>query len=155
VPEETEVLMRKLVPAIVAGGLVLGGVSAGLAATGGGPSPELLTAAKKEGKLNTIALPPTWANYGEERSTFQKQDGIKITNANPNGSSAEENQAVVSLKGQDRAPDVVDDGPAFAIQGAGQNLWQPYKVSTWSKIPANMKDPSGKWVGDYWGVISI
>jgi putative spermidine/putrescine transport system substrate-binding protein len=140
--------------AIVVGGLVAGG-SAALAAGVAGPSPALVSAAKKEGKLNTIALPPTWANYGEIMATFQRKYGIKITNANPNGSSAEENQAVVSLKGQGRAPDVVDDGPAFAIQGAQQGLFQTYKVSTWSTIPANMKDPQGRWVGDYWGVISF
>jgi putative spermidine/putrescine transport system substrate-binding protein len=116
---------------------------------------DLVAAAKKEGGLNTIALPPDWANYGEIMSTFQKMYGIKITNANPNGSSAEENQAIVSLKGQKRAPDVVDVGPAFAIQGAKDGLYAPYKVSTWATIPASMKDASGMWVGDYWGVISF
>jgi putative spermidine/putrescine transport system substrate-binding protein len=130
-------------------------VSVSIAGTVAETDPALVSAAKKEGKLNTIALPPTWANYGEIMATFQKKYGIKITNANPNGSSAEENQAVVSLKGQSRAPDVVDDGPAFAIQGAQQGLWTPYKVSTWSTIPASMKDARGLWVGDYWGVISF
>src|SRR3954466_7744144 len=75
----------------------------------------LVKAAKKEGKLNTIALPPDWANYGEMISTFQKKYGIKITNDNPNGSSAEENQAIRSLKGDSRAPDAVDVGVSFAI----------------------------------------
>jgi putative spermidine/putrescine transport system substrate-binding protein len=137
------------------GAAALVAATAGLAAVTVGPSPELVAAAKQDGKLNTIALPPSWANYGEIMSTFQKKYGIKITNANPNGSSAEENQAIVSLKGQDRAPDAVDVGPAFAIQGAQQGLYAPYKVSTWSTIPAPMKDPGGKWVGDYWGVISF
>jgi hypothetical protein len=54
---------------------------------------ELVSEAKKEGKLNTIALPPDWANYGEMMSTFSKKYGIPIDNQNPNGSSAEENQA--------------------------------------------------------------
>ncbi|HEV8459736.1 MAG TPA: hypothetical protein VGQ38_03425, partial [Gaiellaceae bacterium] len=63
-----------------------------------GGIPDLIKAAKKEGKLNTIALPPDWANYGEIMSTFQKKYGIKISNSNPDGSSAEENQAVASLK---------------------------------------------------------
>jgi putative spermidine/putrescine transport system substrate-binding protein len=42
--------------------------------------------AKKEGRLNTIALPPDWANYGEILSTFQKKYNIPITNDNPDGS---------------------------------------------------------------------
>ena len=58
---------------------------------------DLIAAAKEEGTLNTIALPPDWANYGEIMDTFQKKYPVKITNDNPNGSSAEENQAVTSL----------------------------------------------------------
>src|SRR5262252_4758418 len=60
---------------------------------------EMVAEAKKEGHLNTIALPPDWANYGEIMSTFSKKYGIKITNDNPDGSSAQENQAIVSLRG--------------------------------------------------------
>jgi putative spermidine/putrescine transport system substrate-binding protein len=116
---------------------------------------KLIAAAKKEGKLNTIALPPDWADYGEIIKKFQAKYGISITNTNPQGSSGEEIQAVISLKGQDRAPDVVDVGLSFADQGKQQSLFIPYKVSTWSTIPTNMKDPSGHWIGDYWGAQSF
>jgi putative spermidine/putrescine transport system substrate-binding protein len=116
---------------------------------------DLTAAAKQEGTLNTIALPPDWANYGEIMSTFQSKYGIKINNANPNGSSAEENQAVVSLKGQDRAPDVLDVGPPFAADGKNKGLYANYKNSNWDTIPDNLKDPEGAWVGDYWGAISL
>jgi putative spermidine/putrescine transport system substrate-binding protein len=115
----------------------------------------LVKAAKKEGHLNTIALPPDWANYGEMMSTFQKKYGIKITNSNPDGSSAEENQAVQSLKGDSRAPDAVDDGPAFAISGTAQGLFAKYKNTQFATIPRAMKDTRGYWVGDYWGAVSI
>jgi putative spermidine/putrescine transport system substrate-binding protein len=116
---------------------------------------ELVAEAKKEGHLNTIALPPDWANYGEMMSTFQKKYGIKITNSNPDGSSAQENQAVQSLKGDPRAPDCVDDGPAFAIQGTIDKLFARYYVRNYSTIPRAMKDTRGYWTGDYWGAISI
>ena len=116
---------------------------------------EMAKQAKKEGKLNTIALPPDWANYGEIISTFSKKYGIPITNDNPNGSSAQENQAIVSLKGDSRAPDVVDVGPAFAVSGTAQGLYGKYFVSTFSTIPRSMKDTRGFWWGDYWGAISI
>ena len=86
---------------------------------------ELVSEAKKEGHINTIALPPDWANYGEIISTFQKKYGLSMTDANPNGTSAEENQAIVSLKGSSRAPDAVDVGPAFAIQGAAAGPLRP------------------------------
>src|SRR6185436_5559168 len=112
---------------------------------------ELVKQAKKEGKLNTIALPPDWANYGEIMSTFQKKYGISITNDNPNGSSAEENQAVTSLKGDSRAPDVLDVGPSFAIAGTAAGLYARYFVKTFNTIPRAMKDTRGYWAGDYWG----
>src|SRR3954463_2777575 len=115
----------------------------------------LVKAAKKEGHLNTIALPPDWANYGEIMSTFQKKYGISITNDNPNGSSAEENQAIRSLKGDSRAPDVVDVGVSFAIPGANEGLYAKYFPSTVKTIPRAMKDGRGFWMGDYWGAISF
>ena len=79
--------------------------------------------AKKEGHLNVIALPPDWANYGEIISTFSKKYGIAITSDNPDGSSAQENQAIVSLKGDPRAPDVVDVNPTFAVAGTVAGLY--------------------------------
>jgi len=116
---------------------------------------ELVAHAKKEGHINTIALPPDWANYGEVMSTFTKKYGLGITNDNPDGSSAQENQAIVSLKGDSRAPDVVDVGPAFAVSGTAQGLYARYFPSTFSTIPRSMKDTRGYWYGDYWGAISI
>ncbi len=116
---------------------------------------ELVAQAKKEKGLTTIALPPDWANYGEIISTFQKKYGIPINSTNPDGTSAQENQAVQSLKGDPRAPDVVDDGPAFAISGTVQGLFAKYFVTEFSTIPRAMKDTRGYWTGDYWGAISI
>src|SRR5579885_515583 len=55
---------------------------------------QLVADAKKEGHLNTIALPPDWANYGEALHVFPRKYGIGITNDNPDGSSAQENQAI-------------------------------------------------------------
>ena len=115
----------------------------------------LIAAAKKEGKLNDIALPDDWANYGGMIKTFQKKYGIEFARDNPGGSSAQENQAIVSLKGDPRAPDVVDVGPSFAVAGAAAGLYARYFVSTYKTIPRAMKDTRGFWTGDYWGAISI
>jgi putative spermidine/putrescine transport system substrate-binding protein len=121
----------------------------------GFPIKTLVANAKKEGKLNVIALPPDWANYGEVISTFSKKYGIPITSDNPDGSSAQENQAIVSLKGDSRAPDVVDVGPAFAVAGAAAGLYSKYFPSEFATIPRSMKDTRGYWYGDYWGAVSI
>ena len=116
---------------------------------------EFVKEAKKEGRLNVIALPPDWANYGEIISTFSKKYGIPITSADPDASSAQENQAVRSLKGDPRAPDVLDVGPAFAIAGANEGLYAKYYTTNFRKVPRAMKDGRGFWVGDYWGVTSF
>jgi len=121
----------------------------------GGKLSKLIAAAKKEGAINLIALPPDWANYGELMSTFKAKYGLNLTDAAPDDSSAQENQAIVSLKGQNRAPDVVDVGGAAAQIGKKQGLYKPYKVSTWSTIPHSLKDPNGYYVGDYWGAMSF
>ena len=115
----------------------------------------LVKNAKKEGHLNTIALPPDWANYGEMISTFSKKYGIPITNDNPDGSSAQENEAIRSLKGDSRAPDVVDVSLAFAIAGANEGLYAKYFNTNYKTIPRALKDTRGFWMGDYWGAVSI
>jgi ABC-type Fe3+ transport system substrate-binding protein len=115
----------------------------------------LVKAAKTEGTLNVIALPPSWANYEEMLKTFGDKYGIKINSANPDGSSQDELDAVTSQKGQDRAPDVLDVGTSFAKQAAAQKLLAPYQVATWKDIPDNQKDPKGLWFNDYGGFISI
>lgn len=116
---------------------------------------ELIKAAKAEGELNVITLPRDWANYGAIMDTFSKKYGIKINDANPDGTSAEELQAIKSLKGQNRAPDAVDVGPSFALTGVQEKLFRPYKVETWNTIPESMKDPNGLWTGDYYGVVAF
>ena len=115
----------------------------------------LIKLAKAEKELNVIALPPDWANYGEMISTFAKKYKIKVNSVNPDGSSADEINAVQTLKGQKRQPDVVDVGLAFAVQGAAGGLFAPYKVAGWNDIPAAAKDPAGRWFFDYGGYIGI
>jgi putative spermidine/putrescine transport system substrate-binding protein len=116
---------------------------------------ELIAEARKEGRLNVIALPPDWANYGEIIKTFTKKYKIPITSDNPNGSSAQENQAVRSLKGDPRAPDVLDVGPSFAIDGANEGLYAKHYTRNFKKVPRVMKDGRGFWVADYYGAVSF
>ncbi len=82
----------------------------------------LIAAAKKEGKLNLIAIPPTWAGYGPMVTAFSKKYGIKINSENPNGASADELAAIKATKGQPSAPDAVDVGNSFALSGAQDGL---------------------------------
>src|SRR5947209_9058905 len=85
----------------------------------------LIAAAKKEGKLNIIAVPPDWANYGAIIDGFKAKYGLSVDSANPNGSSQDEVNAVKQLGKTTRAPDVLDVGMPVAL--ANTNLFTPYK----------------------------
>jgi putative spermidine/putrescine transport system substrate-binding protein len=113
----------------------------------------LVAAAKEEGALNVIALPPDWANYGAMIKAFGDKYGIKVESANPEGTSQDEINAVKQLGTQDRAPDVLDLGKSFAT--GNTDLFAPYKVATWDAIPADNKEANGAWVNDYGGFLSI
>jgi putative spermidine/putrescine transport system substrate-binding protein len=126
-----------------------------LTKTGSTSMAALVTAAKKEGTLNVVALPSNWANYGNIIKGFQKKYGIKINSENPEGSSAEEIQALTSDKGRSSDPDVIDVGTSYAVTAKTQGLLAPYKVSTWSEIPAGLKQAGGYWFDDYGGYVAI
>ena len=117
----------------------------------------LITAAKAEGGLNTIALPRDWCNYGAIIDGFTAKYGIPINGLNPGGGSKDELEAIKANKTNPgpQAPDVVDVGLSYGPQGVTEDLYQPYKVATWDSIPDNAKEASGMWYGDYYGVMSF
>jgi putative spermidine/putrescine transport system substrate-binding protein len=173
IPGET-VTMSFSRPTAFAGGLVFAALAlsacgaAPAAQTGGGKTAAtaisagdlggmqgLITAAKKEGTLNAIALPRDWANYGAVIDGFTKKYGIKVNDENPDGSSQDEINAITSRKGQGRAPDVVDLGSSFALSAAQQGLLAPYRVASFDKISTQQKDAQARWYNDYGGYISI
>jgi putative spermidine/putrescine transport system substrate-binding protein len=123
---------------------------------------DLVDACKKEGMVTIIATPPDWANYGEIFADFQTTTGVKINSLDPNAGSADELAAIEANKGNTgpQAPDIVDVGYAYGQQGIDQGLYQPYRVSTWDKIPDTLlglpaKDPNGFWIGGYYGVMAV
>jgi putative spermidine/putrescine transport system substrate-binding protein len=131
-----------------------GAASAGASA---GNMDTLVANAKKEGNLTTIALPHSWCNYGEMLTSFTTKYGIKINELNPDGSSAQEVDAIKANKTNPgpQAPDVIDVGLSFGPQAKTDALITPYKVQTWADIPDSAKDAEGYWYGDYYGVMSF
>ncbi len=54
----------------------------------------------------------------------------------------------------------MDVGYAYGATGIAAGDYQAYKVSTWDKIPDTLlgipaKDPTGYWIGGYYGVMAI
>lgn len=115
---------------------------------------DLEAAAKAEGALNVIALPRDWANYGEILDLFaERYPEITINEASPDVSSQEEIDAATTNEGLDTAPDVFDLGLTVAL--ANTDMFAPYKVEHFDEIPDALKEPSGLFVGDYGGYMSI
>ncbi len=113
----------------------------------------LIAAAKAEGQLNTIGLPPDWANFAAIMSGFTSKYGIKINSENPAAFGQDEVDAVGKLGTSNQAPDVLDLGMKVALDNT--SLFAPYEVATWGDIILTQKDPGGLWYQDYGGHMSI
>jgi putative spermidine/putrescine transport system substrate-binding protein len=120
---------------------------------GAGGVDAVCAAAKTEGQLNVIALPPEWANYGQMITDFEAKYGIKVNSAQPDANSQQEIDAANQLAGTGRQPDTFDLGTAVML--ANTSLYAPYQVATWSDIPDGNKDPNGVWTNNYMGFMSI
>lgn len=118
---------------------------------------QLVTAAKPESALTTIALPHNWLNYGEMLESFKAKYGLKINELNHNGSSTEQIEAIKAHRDNKgpQAPDVIDVGFAFGPMLKSDGLSKAYKVATWDSIPDTLKDADGFWYGDYYGVLAF
>ncbi len=135
-----------------------GGATSAAAADGsscGTTVDEIAAAATKEGAVNLIALPDTWANYGGILSAFRSTYGIDANVANPDASSADEITAITTLRGQPDMPELVDVGASFTQQMIDQGYAEAYKPTLWDEIPDALKDPAGHWVASYYGVMSF
>ena len=113
----------------------------------------LVEAAKKEGELNVIALPPDWANYGAIIKAFSDKYGIAVNSAQPDANSQDEINTANQQKGKSTAPDVFDLGQSVAL--ANTSMFAPYKVEKFADVSESFKDPDGKWINDYGGYMSI
>lgn len=131
-----------------------GGDEASAANVGQNPD-EIAQLAKEEGEVRLIAYPESWANYAGHFQEFSNKYDVKVAVDSPDASSAEELQAVQNLKGQDSQPDVLDIGYSFTNPAIDQGLVEPFKPSTFDEIPDQFKDPDGKWVSAYYGVIEF
>ena len=170
----TTSLVSKLLAVMVAAAFVLSACGGGSTAAGVDVAKgytgtvvknvpqDLVTACKGEGMLTIIATPPDWANYGEIFANFQMTSGVKINSLDPNAGSADELAAIEANKTNKgpQAPDIVDVGYAYGKTGKDAGDYQPYKISTWDKIPDTIlgipsKDPDGYWIGGYYGVMAM
>jgi putative spermidine/putrescine transport system substrate-binding protein len=115
----------------------------------------LAAACKAEGQLNVIALPHYWADYGTMIDKFKSTYGVKVDEADPEGSSQDEIDAANRLKGTNRSPDVFDIGLAVAAKYLGTGTFAPYKVRNWANNLGATAVPSAEYTPNYTGTMTI
>jgi putative spermidine/putrescine transport system substrate-binding protein len=157
--------LKRISALVVVGSIALSGCGSSTSNTASSQSPsatncgttvdEIAASAKKEGDLNLIALPDTWANYKGVLSTFKDKYGINAVVANPDASSADELTAIKTLRGQATMPEIVDIGPSFTQEFVSNGWAQSYKTTNWDEIPDVLKDADGNWFGAYSGTMVI
>jgi putative spermidine/putrescine transport system substrate-binding protein len=113
---------------------------------------DLEEAARKEGEIVSLGCPDDWANWGAQWKGIMEKYGVKHTDTDM--SSAEELQKFEAEKANASA-DFGEIGIEFGPIAAKKGLSQPYKPTTWDKIPAWAKDEEGHWMLGYTGTIAF
>ncbi|MBM7647481.1 putative spermidine/putrescine transport system substrate-binding protein [Bacillus ectoiniformans] len=113
---------------------------------------EIESKAKEEGKINSVGMPDSWANWVE---TWDEIEGkYKLKHSDTDMSSAEE-LAKFKAEKEDATADMGDVGIAFGPIAEEQELTLPYKTSYWDDVPKWAKDDDGDWVVGYTGTMAI
>ncbi|MFD6081664.1 extracellular solute-binding protein [Streptomyces hydrogenans] len=115
----------------------------------------LIAAAKAEGRLNAIAMPEDWANYGGIIAGFEKKYGIDVTVENPDGSSQDAIRALQENRPEGMAVDVLEVGMSQARDAEQQDLFARYTIERDGAVPEPRKDPGAAWYANYGGYVSL
>ena len=113
---------------------------------------EIIEKAKAEGKVESVGMPDSWANWG---LTWQDlKDEYAIDHADTAMSSSEELQ-MFKTEGENGTKDIGDVGFAFGQQAIDEDLVQGYKTSYWDSVPDWAKAEDGKWMVAYTGATTF
>lgn len=113
---------------------------------------EIVANAQEEGKVESVGMPDSWANWGGTWDDLEELYGI--AHADADMSSAEELQ-MFATEGENGTKDIGDVGQAFGPQAVEQDLVQSYKTSYWDSVPDWAKDADGKWMIAYTGATTF
>ncbi|MFX3623445.1 MAG: ABC transporter substrate-binding protein [Ectobacillus sp.] len=113
---------------------------------------EIESKAKKEGEINSVGMPDTWANWGETWGEVTKK--YNLTHKDTDLSSAEEIAKFESEK-ENATADIGDVGLSFGPIAEQKKLTLPYKTSYWDEVPKWAKDDDGDWIAGYQGTIAF
>ncbi len=112
---------------------------------------QLVPLAQKEGKVVSVGMPDSWANWKDTWSDLKTK--YKIEHTDTDMSSAEELAKFENEK--NNQPDIGDVGIQFGPFAEKKGLTLAYKTEYWDEVPAWAKDDNGDWMVGYTGSISF
>ena len=113
---------------------------------------EILKEAQKEGRVDSVGMPDTWANWVETWEDLKTVYGLEHTDTDM--SSAEEISLFESEK-KKATKDIGDVGQAFGPIAEEKGVTLKYKTSYWDSIPDWAKDDDGDWIIGYYGTMTM
>lgn len=113
---------------------------------------DLLAAAQAEGRVDSVGMPDTWANWKD--TWDQLKDNYGIEHSDTDMSSAEE-ITKFATEGKNASADIGDVGIEFGDFAVAKGVTQAYKTSYWDDVPAWAKDEDGHWMLAYTGSMAF
>lgn len=113
---------------------------------------ELIAAAQEEGRVDSVGMPDTWANWKDTWADLKENYGLEHMDTDM--SSAEE-IAKFKAEGENATADIGDVGISFGPIAVAEGVTQPYKPTTWEEVPDWAKDEDGHWMLGYTGTIAL
>lgn len=108
--------------------------------------------AKKEGQVNSVGMPDSWANWKGTWDDLARLYGLKHVDTDM--SSAQE-IAKFDAEKDNASADIGDVGAAFGPIAKAKGVTQPYIPSTFDQVPDWAKDKDGHWMLAYTGTIAF
>ncbi|RTZ41693.1 extracellular solute-binding protein [Candidimonas sp. SYP-B2681] len=96
--------------------------------------------------------PTEWADWGTQLRAIKDKTGVAIPPDNKNSG-----QSLAQLVAEKANPvaDMVYMGISFAAQADKEGVVASYKPAGWEDIPADLKDPDGKWFSIHSGTMGF
>ncbi|MCV2419308.1 extracellular solute-binding protein [Paucibacter sp. DJ2R-2] len=113
---------------------------------------QLEAAARAEGRLHTLGMPDSWANWAGIWADLKRLYGIEHSDENMNSAEEIERMARDGSRG---TVDLGDVGFEYGAVARGRGISRPHKPKHWEQIPAWARDEDGYWALAYTGTIAF
>ncbi len=113
---------------------------------------EIEAKAREEGKLESVGMPGSWANWQDTWDDIEAKYGI---DHNDTDMSSGEEIAMFAAEQGSPTKDIGDVGHSFGDEAKAKGVTQSYKTSYWHSVPDWARDSDGHWMMAYTGITTF